>query len=442
MSGFPPPDPVAEALNAKFGPEFGAAFSGDAAFTLDPLREVLEALGNPHERLPPVIHIAGTNGKGSTAAACRSILTAAGLKVHAFTQPHLLRTSERITVAGAPIDDRAFLKLIDKVAKLGRPLSHFEAQTACAFLAFAQTPADAVVLEVGMGGLLDATNVVPNPHVCLITAIGEDHKQALGDTLTAIARHKAGIIKPGAFVITAPQADPAVDRVFEAQAMRQRCPYLMGGVDWTVRLEEGRMLIETDTELMDLPLPALEGAHQRENVALAVLAAKTLFPDRATPRVLAEGVAMAHWPGRLHRVTHGVLAARALERGHALFLDAGHNPPAGEALALWMAGQSTPLAVIVGMLADKDAVAFLRPFAAWGVAGVVAVQARGPRPAMTTADLAQAAKRAGVQAIDRADDLTDAIAKAAALQPRPGRLLITGSLSLVAEALWLSEQPS
>jgi dihydrofolate synthase/folylpolyglutamate synthase len=438
MTGFPPPDPVAAALNAHFGPEFGRAFSGDAAYTLEPLQEALARLGDPHRRLPPVIHIAGTNGKGSTAAFAQSVLETAGLKVHAFTQPHLLHTTERLTVASQPISEEAFLALINRVAGPGQSLSHFEAQTACALLAFAETKADAVVLEVGMGGLLDATNVVPNPAVCLITMIGEDHKQALGATLPAIARHKAGIIKPGAHVITAPQDDPAVDRVFEAQAMRTRCPLLMGGVDWTARAEDGNLLIETNAELIQLPLPRLPGAHQRENAALAVLGARALAPDEMSRHPMAVGIVAATWPGRLQRLTQGPLAARAESLGHALSVDGGHNQPAAEALARWMASQMNPVGVIVGMLADKDAVGFLEPFAAQGVSGVVAVQARGPRPAMTQTALAQAAKRVGLRAIARADDLPEAITRAAAFQPRQGRLLITGSLSLVAEALFLS----
>lgn len=439
MTEFPPPDPVAAALNAKFGPEFGAAFAGQAPYSLDPLRAALAALGDPHHRLPPIVHIAGTNGKGSTAAFTQAILKAAGLKVHAFTQPHLIRTTERITLANAPIAEDVFLALIDRVAAPGLPLSHFEAQTACAFLAFAENPADAVVLEVGMGGLLDATNVIPAPAVCLITTIGADHMQVLGDTLPTIARHKAGIIKPGAQVISAPQEDPAVDRVFEAQAMRCRCPLLMGGVDWTVRSEEGRLLVETQAELFDLPMPSLPGAHQQINAALAILGAQALAAERLTPNALAEGIAGAQWPGRLQRLTQGPLAKKAAIQGQALFVDGGHNPAAAAALATWIAAQPLPVALIVGMLADKDAEAFLQPLIAAGAKAVVAVAPKGPRPALAPSRVLAAARRAKAAKTDVADDLLSAISQASAALQRTGVILIAGSLSLAAEALFLSE---
>jgi len=439
MRPFPPPDPVAAAFQTGFGPEFGAAFAGEDEFTLEPLRKALAALGDPHLRLPPLVHVAGTNGKGSTVAFTQAILTAAGLKVHAFTQPHLIRTTERLVIAGAPIAEEAFLALIERVSALGARLSHFEAQTACAFLAFAETPADAVVLEVGMGGLLDATNVVPSPAVCLIASIGADHVKALGGSLPAIARHKAGIIKPGAQVITAPQSNPAIDRVFEAQALRARCPLLMGGVDWTVRKEEGRLLVESPTALFDLPAPSLSGAHQEINAGLAVLGVDALAKERVSQTALAAGVARAHWPGRLHRIRRGPLAARAAAKGQALFADGGCNPPAAEALAAWIAAQSLPTTLIAGFLEDKDAEAFLKPLIAAGVRAVYASAPKGPRPPMPSARVLAAAERAKAPFAASARDVSEAVSRATAAAAEPGLILITGALSLVAEALWMSE---
>jgi dihydrofolate synthase/folylpolyglutamate synthase len=437
MSRFPPPDPVADALQERFGPEFGAAFAGQGRFSLEPLRATLAALGHPERALPPVIHIAGTNGKGSCAAFCAAILGAAGLRVHRFTQPHLFSTCERIAPLGTPITEKGFLALIDRVAAVAAPgLSHFEAQTACAFLAFAETPADAAVIEVGVGGKDDATVVIPKPAVSVITRIGRDHLALLGPTLPLVALAKAGIVKPGAPVVTAPQEDPAIDRIFEAAAMRARSPLLMGGLDWTVHPAGAGFFLDTESASYHLPQPSLPGAHQYENAALAALACLTLAPDHLTEDVMAQGIAGARWPGRLQRLRAGPLAAIAQAAKAALFVDGGHNPDAADALAVWIRSQpETACVLVVGMMADKDLPGFIAPLAPV-VRGVVTVPAKGPRPSARPADL-RAAVRAHGHAALNAGNLGDAVVKAAGLLPATGgRILIAGSLGLAAEALW------
>ncbi len=435
MSAFPPPDPVAQALNARFGPEFGAVFAGEGAFTLAPLLATLSALGDPHLALPPVIHIAGTNGKGSTAAFCRAILAAAGLTVHAFTQPHLLQTTERIALAGEPITQDGLLAMIDRVAMVAAPgLSHFEAQTACAFLAFAETRADFVILEVGVGGKDDATNVIPAPAVSVITRIGADHTALLGPTLPLIARAKAGVIKPQSPVITAPQDDPAIDRVFEAAAARARSPLLMGGVDWTVGPAEEGFFLDTESASYHLPQPALPGPHQLENAALAALACLALDNPGITEDAVARGLLAARNPGRLQRLRKGPLARRAEIENCALFVDGGHNALAAAALRTWANTEPpAPWALVIGMLADKDAKAFFHSLG-HTMQIVVALEPKGPRPAMPSTALRRAARTEGLEAV-AASSLSEAVSIAGRALARPGKVLITGSLALASEAV-------
>lgn len=438
MSRFPPPDPVAEALNAHFGPEFGGKFAsaaqGSSPLDLSALKAALEALGAPHRNLPPVIHIAGTNGKGSTAAFARAILEAAGLRVHAFTQPHLILTRERITVACQMIEEAIVLALIERVARCAPGLSHFEAQTTCAFLAFAETKADAVILEVGCGGLLDATNVISSPAVSLITPIGFDHQAILGNTLAQIATHKAGILKPKAPAFSAAQASEAEEAIRQS-ARKAVTTVAFQGQDWQAWLQPtGRLAVQTEQDFLDLPNPGLQGQHQAENAGLAILGVRALQDPRINERAVADGIASAHWPGRLQRLKTGPLARIAATEQTVLFADGGHNPPAAGALAEWIALQSRRTALVLGMLADKDVEAFLAPLAPF-LSAIIAMAPKGPRPALTAGTIVTAAQALGIPHTDQATDLATATTKACRAVGAAGLVIITGSLSLVGEAL-------
>jgi dihydrofolate synthase/folylpolyglutamate synthase len=438
MSQFPPPDPVAEALNAHFGPEFGGKFAsaaqGSTPLDLSALKAALETLGAPHRHLPPVIHIAGTNGKGSTAAFTRAILEAAGLRVHAFTQPHLIHTRERITIAGHEIQEPQFLALIERVARCAPGLSHFEAQTACAFLAFAETTADAVILEVGCGGLLDATNVIASPAVSLITPIGFDHQAILGNTLSQIATHKAGILKPNAPAFSAAQAGEAEEAIRKS-AEKALTTVGFQGQDWQAWLQPtGGLALQTEHDFLDLPRPGLQGQHQAENAGLAILGVRALQDPRINESAVAEGIAGAQWPGRLQRLKTGPLALIAAGEQTALFADGGHNPPAATALTEWIAAQNRRTALICGMLADKDIAAFLAPLAP-SLSAIVAVEPKGPRPAHNAQAVVKAAQTLGIAHTDQAADLAAATTKACRAVGAAGLVVITGSLSLAGEAL-------
>ena len=309
--------------------------------TLDRLRALLAKLDHPERRLPPVIHVAGTNGKGSTCAFLRAMGEAAGLRVHVFTSPHLLRLNERIRLAGEEVSDAALIDALERTERAndGAPITVFEVLTAAAFLLFAETPANLCVLEVGLGGRGDATNVVERPAACAITSISLDHQDFLGDTLEKIAAEKAGIMKPGVPVAIGAQR-PEVLEVLLASAAAVGAPVIHAAPD-------------------GLPAPALPGAHQRDNAAIAAAAIRAADIG-VNERAIAAGIASAEWPARLQRL-RGALAA-SVPDGWELWLDGGHNPGAAEILAAHFAQWSDrPLHLIVGMKATKDPAAFLRP---------------------------------------------------------------------------------
>jgi dihydrofolate synthase/folylpolyglutamate synthase len=331
------------------------------------VERLLAALGHPERRLPPVIHVAGTNGKGSTVAYLRAIAEAAGLRVHAITSPHLVRFAERIRIAGELISDEKLEELTDRLeaANAGEPISFFEITTVLALQAFADMPADLCIVEVGLGGRFDATNIFDAPAVSVITPIDYDHLELLGPDLSKIAWEKAGIIKRGRPVVSARQLDEALEAV-EREADDRMAPLFLMGRDFDAWEERGRLMVQMPDRLLDLPPPSLFGGYQFENAGLAVAAALT-FDRTLSEEVLAKGVSSAVWPARFQRLTKGPLAALAKARGSDLWLDGGHNPHAGRALAeaasRLVDRDPRPLVLVTGMFTRKDALGYFRPFA-------------------------------------------------------------------------------
>ena len=397
--------------------------------TLDRMWRLLDALGNPQNDLPPVIHIAGTNGKGSTQAMIRAGLEAAGKTVHAYTSPHLTRFHERIRLAGDLIDEDALSAVLDEcyAANSGANITYFEITTCAALLAFARTPADYTLLEVGLGGRLDATNVVEKPVLSIITPVSIDHQQFLGETLPEIAGEKAGIIKRGVPCIVGPQADEGLD-VIEARAMRLGAPLLAYGQHWHVSQEAGRLVYQDEKGLLDLPLPNLPGAHQVMNAGAALAALRHLGVDEAGCEA---AVSRAYWPARMQRLKEGPLVRLA---GTAdLWLDGGHNPAAGVAIAAVLAaGPKRSTHLICGMLNTKDIEGYLRPLAAHADS-LHAVSIPGEAATLPAAETAKAARLVGLDAFEAADvatALTDIVG-----QDPHARVLICGSLYLAGAVL-------
>ena len=405
------------------------------------VERLLAALGHPERRLPPVIHVAGTNGKGSTVAYLRAIAEAAGLKVHALTSPHLVRFAERIRVAGQLIDDERLAALIDKVeaANDGQPISFFEIATVVALQAFADTPADLCVIEVGLGGRFDATNVFDAPAVSVITPIDYDHLEFLGPGLGRIAWEKAGVIKSGRPVVVARQMDEALE-VIEREADDRMAPMLLMGRDFDAWEERGRLLVQMPERLLDLPAPSLFGGYLSAQAGLAVAAALTFDPALGEEPVGA-GVSSAVWPARFQRLTRGPLADLARARGCDLWLDGGHNPHAGRALAE-AASRLTdrdgrPLALVAAMFARKDAVGFFRPFAEMHPK-VFATTFDAPLAAPAT-DIAAAAREVGLTTEIVAD--VEAGVRRALEGPDPApHILICGGLHFAGEVLAMSPE--
>jgi dihydrofolate synthase/folylpolyglutamate synthase len=332
------------------------------------VERLLEALGSPEKRLPPVIHVAGTNGKGSTVAYLRAIAEAAGMKVHAITSPHLVRFAERIRLAGTLITDAQLADLIDRVeaANAGQPISFFEITTVLAIQAFAETPADLCIVEVGLGGRFDATNIFDAPAVSVITPVDYDHLEMLGPELSKIAWEKAGIIKAGRPAVVARQIEEG-EAVILAEAEQVGAPLSLMGRDFDAWEERGRLLVQMEDRLYDLPPPSLFGGYQFANAGLAVAAALALGDPRIDEQALAKGVSSAVWPARFQRLTDGPMADLAAARGADLWLDGGHNPHAGRALAeaagRLVARDPRPLVLVAAMFARKDATGFFAPFA-------------------------------------------------------------------------------
>ena len=401
--------------------------------TLDRVWRLLEALDNPQDRLPPVIHIAGTNGKGSTQAMIRAGLEAVGERVHAYTSPHLARFHERICLAGALITEDALTHVLDRcyAANGPDPITYFEITTVAGLLAMVETPGDYTLLEVGLGGRLDATNVIAKPALTIITPVDLDHQQFLGDTLPEIAGEKAGIIKRGVPCIVGPQQEAAME-VIEAQAARLGAPLLAYGQYWHVGEERGRLVYQDDHGLLDLPLPVLPGPHQIMNAGAAIAALRALGQGEAA----YEGaVTQVTWPARMQRLREGALAD--LAQNAELWLDGGHNPAAGKAIAATLDTlPKRPTHLICGMLNTKDIAGYLRPMSAHAP-HLTAVSIPGEAATLSAQDTAEHARRAGFQATTAAS-VTEAIAQVIEQTPS-ARILICGSLYLAGHVLRLND---
>lgn len=402
---------------------------------LDRVWRLLDALGNPQDHLPPVIHIAGTNGKGSTQAMIRAGLEGAGKRVHAYTSPHLARFHERIRLAGELITEEHLIEVLDECYAVngGEPITYFEITTCAALLAFSRVEADYTLLEVGLGGRLDATNVVARPAMTVITPVSIDHTQYLGDTIEKIAGEKAGIIKRGVPCVVGPQLDPALE-VIERQAGRLGAPVIAQGQHWHVWEERGRLVFQDESGLLDLPLPALPGAHQIDNAGAALAVLRALgFDDRAAEAAMTD----VRWPARMQRLRAGPLVDQA---GTAeLWLDGGHNASAGEALGRYLGGLSDrPLYLICGMLNTKDVRGYLRPLAPH-VTRLCAVSIPGETATLSAAETAAAARDVGMAA-EEAASVSAALARIVAEAPG-ARVLICGSLYLAGEVLRENVQP-
>lgn len=397
--------------------------------SLDRMHRLLAALGNPERAIPPVIHIAGTNGKGSTQAMIRAGLEAGGARVHAYTSPHLAQFRERIRLAGTLIEDDALADLLAQVeaANDGQPITFFEITTAAAFLAFARTPADFTLLEVGLGGRLDATNVIDAPRLTVITPVSIDHTQYLGETLPLIAAEKAGIIKPRVPVIVGPQDDDAL-RVIEARAMGLSAPIVAHGQHWMIQPERDGMVFQDDHGLWDLPRPNLIGPHQVQNAGTALAALRALGATDAQARA---AVTQAEWPARMQRLRHGPLVD--LAQGAELWLDGGHNPAGGQALAATLAAMpARPTHLVCGMLNTKDVAGYLRPLADHA-AGLTAIDIPGEPNTLPATQTADAARQVGMTA-HVAQDAAQAVEQLVTHHPG-ARILICGSLYLAGRIL-------
>lgn len=410
--------------------------------SLDRVQRLLAALGHPERKLPPVIHVAGTNGKGSTIAFLRAILEAAGKRVHAYTSPHLVRFNERFRIGasgeGHLVSDDELSAILEECerANAGAPITAFEITTAAGLLIFARHPADVLLMEVGLGGRLDATNVIDHPLATIITRISIDHTDFLGDSLGKIAAEKAGILKRGVPAVIASQNREAL-AVIERQAGRLGAPLKIAGEDWTATEERGRLVYQDEAGLLDLPAPRLYGRHQFENAGLAIAALRATRQFAIPGAAFDAGMTKAEWPARLHRLAHGRLVELA-PAGSELWLDGGHNPDGGRAVAAALADLeervSRPLVLVVGMLASKDCEGFLSNFA--GLARrLIAVPIPGAEKGLSPETVADIARSIGLSATSR-DNLAEAFdaARKLDLEPPP-RILITGSLYLAGEVL-------
>jgi dihydrofolate synthase / folylpolyglutamate synthase len=411
--------------------------------SLGRIERLLAALGHPERRLPPVVHVAGTNGKGSLLAFLRATAEALGKRVHVYTSPHLVNFHERIVLAGpdgdAPISEE---RLIDCLARAeaangGELITLFEITTAAAFIAFAETPADLLLLETGLGGRLDATNVVEKPLVTAITPISIDHVSFLGDTLTAIAAEKAGILKPGVPCVVGRQELEAL-RVIEARAEEVGAPLHVFGRDFDVFEQHKRLIFQTPTRLLDLPLPRLAGRHQLDNAGGAIATASVVFGDELTMEALEYGLTHAEWPARLERLPPGALYS-FVDDDTEIWLDGGHNAAGGQAIAHAIAELDDrvprPVHLIWGMMETKDAHAFVAPFKGL-VERVYTVPIPDEQNAFDAEELGEVAASEGFT-VTAAKNVPHALLQSRAAFSEPGRVLICGSLYLAGHVLKL-----
>ncbi|MGI9412694.1 MAG: bifunctional folylpolyglutamate synthase/dihydrofolate synthase [Hyphomicrobiales bacterium] len=413
--------------------------------SLDRVEHLLERLGHPERALPPVVHVAGTNGKGSVIAFMRSALEAAGYGVHTYTSPHLVRFHERIRVArkghSTPVDEMELVALLEECeqANEGAAITFFEITTAAAFLCFARRPADIVLLETGLGGRLDATNVVDQPALTIITPVSLDHQQFLGETVEEVAFEKAGILKRRVPCIVGPQED-AVRDVIERRAARVRAPLSISSQDWQAYEEHGRLVYQDASGLIDLALPRLPGRFQLCNAGTAVAGLRALSGFTISEKHIETGLVNADWPARMTRLTAGHYVELAPEDAE-LWLDGGHNPAAAAALAQSLAELEErvprPLVLVMGMLNSKDPEGYLKPFS--GLARkILTITIPGEENALPAVELSETARGLGFDA-EPAGSLEAALVAAAIDPHQPPRILICGSLYLAGHVLAADE---
>ncbi len=419
---------------------FSALHPSQIDLSLDRVRALLGKLGNPHKQLPPMVHVAGTNGKGSCIAFLAAIAKAGGLTAHIHTSPHLLRLNERYVLGGSGVmTDAALADVLEAVqsANDGAPATQYEMLTAAMFLAFAQNPADIALIEVGLGGEFDATNVLENPALCLITPIAHDHADYLTDDIANIAAAKAGIIKPGARILSARQSE-IPRQILEHTSARMSARIAFAGEDFHAREENGRLLYEDGDQLLDLPLPGLSGTHQIQNAGLAVAAALHFGWDH---RAIAAGLEQAIWPGRFERITKGKLANLAAKKNAQIIVDGAHNPHAAKALATTIASRwaktKNTLVLIVGIQNTKDARRYFESFVSLNPQIICVPVASAPNP-MSTAQMQAEGQSVGL-APSIAPDLGAAFEMAFEAGESP-MVVVCGSLYLAGEVLALNQQ--
>lgn len=403
--------------------------------SLGRMERLLADLGLPHLRVPPVIHVAGTNGKGSTIAFMRAVLEASGYKVHVYTSPHLVSFTERIRLCGGVIDATLLAELINHVEQVNgeAPITFFEITTAAAYLAFSQVPADVLLLETGLGGRLDATNVIANPAATVLTPISMDHMSYLGDTLAEIAGEKAAIMKAGAPCISAAQS-PEAAHVISQVARELDVDVAVQERDWSIEADTfGTVRYSDDHVDWSMPVPALPGPHQISNLGVA-LATLARSPFAIPPFGLRAGMRQVDWPARCQRLTQGPMLS-SMPTGWELWLDGGHNPSAGQALAAWLVEESVPTFALCGMMANKDTEGYFAPLASH-LEGLATLSIPNHENCAAPEDLAQSARAAGISNVEAQSDLKTAIETLRSRMSAPrGRVLICGSLYLAGEVL-------
>ncbi|MBX3512376.1 MAG: bifunctional folylpolyglutamate synthase/dihydrofolate synthase [Xanthobacteraceae bacterium] len=438
-SGTTPPESSADKVLARLG----ALHPKRIDLSLGRLNRLLAALGNPEKKLPPVIHVGGTNGKGSTVAFLRAMIEAAGKTTHVYTSPHLVHFNERIRLAGKIVSDDALAASLEETerANAGGEITFFEITTAAALLLFSRTPADVLLLEVGLGGRLDATNVIEHPLATVITPVSIDHVEYLGPSIENIAAEKAGIFKRGSPAVIAQQSGEAL-RVLERAARKAGAPLFVSGEQWHAHEEGGRLVYSDENGLLDLPRPRLFGRHQIENAGIAVATLRAI-PFLAIPASAMEaGLQKADWPARMQNLSSGKLAAR-LPAGSELWLDGGHNAAGADAVAAAIGEMEErvprPLVLIAGMLNTKSADDFLSRFS--GIARHVFGVSPPGEASRPSSEIVAAAQAAGIEA-EVASGFLDALDRVNELNlPAPPRVLITGSLYLAGEVLAANETP-
>ncbi len=421
---------ILQRFNGRAGPEI--------CLGLERIRSVLDRLGNPHLSLPPSVHIAGTNGKGSVCAYLKALLVASGARVHAFTSPHLMSIHDSITLNGTPIaEDRLARALATVEAEdQDQVLTSFEALTVAAFIALSSEPADFVLIEAGMGGRDDSTNVLERPAATVLTPIGLDHQEFLGPDITSIAAHKAGILKKGCPAIVGPQMPEALD-VIEKTADRLSAPLSLHNQDWTAYEQHGRLVFQDDRGLLDLSLPRLHGRFQIDNAGIAIAAFRRLAPTSADDLAVIEtGLNTVQWPGRLQRLAQGPLLEQ-IEAPFELWIDGGHNVHAAHALSQALADMDEraplPTHLILGMKKNKDLTGFLDAFRDL-VRSIQAVPLPADMNGYAPEEIAAAALQQGF-AVEVASTVEKAVANLTKDAAQPKRILICGSLSLAGQIL-------